>query len=1226
MSSVTDDDTDHWLDLDTNYSIPSQTVDEILAENDNGLDDDFFLVDDDDSCGLNKPISPIHLTYHLDCPLLLETEDVIAHQVNMVKDRPNGGKATCIAVSEQHVAVGTVKGMAILFDKKDGKLLCFTGNTENAPVSALGFNTNSTSLAIGYSNGRLKILKTTTGKTRDFDDCVVQPDHGIIQVEYLNRSSLLVLDNGGSVFEIREGRKGPARCIFTGCKGEAVQVRAFPEENILLLSTLKQVLIFSQKTGRIISQLRLPDFPQAPPLVDYNIQIHSISKRSVIHDVRVATARQNEIRIYSMTSDGRNVTFPLSKIIKPQVESTICGMFWMDLNSIVVVTVDEKVSLIDAQRGTVTATSEIEAVELVYNLAEFKGLYTGGNVSPAFQYLAPNVCYQSAKRYSSSLYLLGSTAIYRCDLMTERQQLDRFLARKDVVSAVLYAMDVTNTVRRSNFANNNMFKFIDDKIPELLAKLLDSTMDGLESGRVTDLIEHYRKYITVLIKVCVEKKYFDILYNTIYPKIEKDGLAKSIFLEILEEHAVEGRLEHPPPELIHDLLTYLVNEGQFAQFESTVSHMPIECLDLHQVITTCRSNFLFDGLIYVMNNAMVDYVGPLEEMCCHVAEFIHKAVLSDFDIATGNKLLLYLSACLSGNSYPVGDLPPERAEVVPLEVYKFLVSLNHLNISQRTGRERYSVLHLLLQYDPLQFLNVISTCADAPIFAQSDGRLSRLIEILVGVTEENPKYMGILIPFITHLLETGTVTPNLHTYENLILRTIERISETNEQHVEEKIVNLIKVCDQMSEDRILMKAKQKPLISICAYIYIKRHEYVNLLLTCIEDKQIPNCTFDFINHLLDGVEESGQAQLRRFVTSSLNVLNRLDSERAARLYLERFPECLISSEQLPFDFLFHCFRIKSAEGSKSLCGDEDVDEGLFRSLFKGIIEERTRTGCNADDIDAELSDILLYWLPMGSRDDTCLNLASSQNLIDSTVILLLARKHYLRAFEALYERLEQSGPNHVNFEKRMMMIIEICKQSRDIAISGGWWVKLFNFILSTTQGDDMRDGYFTDIFTIIVETCGSQVSQVLDSLFSHPRLRSATFSNFNMLVTKILFSCQIDRQILIQTRNCIQVEAYDLLKRMSSTSRSLHSTVRTNACAVCGNDILQSFTIFDCGHLAHLECLDECKRKCPCDSKNVEINHIETMHNSIMEDTASISMFGQENLRLRPCPEPSDPF
>lgn len=400
------------------------------------------------------------------------------------------------------------------------------------------------------------------------------------------------------------------------------------------------------------------------------------------------------------------------------------------------------------------------------------------------------------------------------------------VCRGDVTSAVLYATDIYCGRVLDRSAARTLRKDISTRIPDLIQRQLDFAMDGLASGRVAQLVGHYKDQLAVLIRLCVSTCHFDLLYNTVYRRVEKDGLAKGVFLEAIEEAVVEGRLDQPPPALVHDYLDYLAAEGQFSTFENVVTKFPIDRLDLHAVITTCRANKLFDGIIYVMNSALGDFISPLEasgrkggciglqEMCLNLAEFVGKAVFSDFEVAQGTKLLLYLSACLAGSAYPFGELSAELQAVVPREVYKFLVSLRQDRIAALTGVERYPVLTLLLDFDAPQFLNVICTCADAPLFAQSDGRLKRLVHILIGLGEQRPDYARLLLPFITHLVQTSSVEQDTHTFQQLVLSVVARLLSTNDPppaHAEQHVVELMRACQDFPLDLVLEQARKRPL-------------------------------------------------------------------------------------------------------------------------------------------------------------------------------------------------------------------------------------------------------------------------------------------------------------------------------------------------------------------------------------------------------------------------------
>lgn len=116
-----------------------------------------------------------------------------------------------------------------------------------------------------------------------------------------------------------------------------------------------------------------------------------------------------------------------------------------------------------------------------------------------------------------------------------------------------------------------------------------------------------------------------------------------------------------------------------------------------------------------------------KEMCEQLAKFVDKSVFSDSEIALGNKILVYLNCCLAGHAFPYGQLPSDLVQVVPMEAYKFMIALKSKNLPD--GQEqKFPNLRLFLRFDAQQFLNVIFTCADAPLFTnQNNGRLAKIL-------------------------------------------------------------------------------------------------------------------------------------------------------------------------------------------------------------------------------------------------------------------------------------------------------------------------------------------------------------------------------------------------------------------------------------------------------------------------------------------------------------------
>ncbi|KAI6236515.1 Vacuolar protein sorting-associated protein 8-like protein [Aphelenchoides besseyi] len=1142
--------------------------------------------------------------------------DSISHQLNVVAEKPIGGKPTAIEISAKLIAIGTVRGLIALFDRKTGHLVQFMHDKkEKCPVSALCFTPNGQKIAVGFSRGSLRIYRTTNDKLVDERLEAVQPGHGILHVVYISNSTLLLIDSAGNAFEYREGRRSGTRCIFTGCKGEAVNVHFVPSEKLLLLCTLKQVLLFNSATGTMKHQLRLLASPDAPPLMSSFVRRTQITSRAIATDTRFCLARGQSISVFQAQTNAKGqFVCPLVKVIElsdrngndPTVK--LNQLIWLDEHHLLVSDTREQLSLIDVNRGKLIGNISISDVHLVYGTANFKGLSTGGNVSEALRCLSANVCYQSIRHHDSEAFLLGQNGVFKICVADQLSQLERFVQRGEIASALLFAIDVHGGRIADRSRQKQLRSEVSTRLPDLICQLLDITTDGLTHGTVANLVDHYKRHIYVLIRACVMSSNFRLLYDTVYRRLEADPLSKNAFMELLEEFVIEGQLYEPPADLIRDYLSYLSTENQMSLFETAVTRMPIASLDLHQVITTCRQNQLFDGIIFVMNHVLGDYIGPLEEMCENLSRFVDKSVFSDWEVALGNKVLLYLNCCLAGRAYPYGQLSSELADVVAIESYRYMIALrNKSTNSTDTNDEKYPRLQLFLRFDAQQFLNVICTCSDATIFAGSDGRLKRFVDILVGLSEEQIPDLGpLLLSFIAHLLHKNAIGQDDQHIESLILRTMERVSTKSDaidgrrvqNQMEHSTIELLRATSNFPLDTILQQARKLPFVLICTYIYTIRKQYVNLLICCMEDASNPGFVFDVILDLFGAIHGQELKDLRRFVEDSMIRLNKIDSMRTANLFLDHFIETIASAPHLPFDLLFNCFTIRRKQGSRIICGDEEADDLLFRSLFEAAINrghldvDDFAHRLSNDELDLELAELLDYWMPIGTHDDSCLNAAVRARLLECRIRLLVARQHYSNAFKLLFESLQSDVHDSKLFERRIRLFLQLAAKCQQEARESEWLLRLFRLILETQDGSkrlENFDSLFSELLTTIIENgVGSgNVEKVVELMFSHEYFSDASYSSFSTLIKKMLLSCEMDELMLESTIEGMRYENFDSIAQLSCTTKMLHCPlIECDHCVYCKNELTQSFLVFNCSHLSHVDCADENNRKCPCSRFN----------------------------------------
>ncbi|VDK18418.1 unnamed protein product [Anisakis simplex] len=277
MSSVTTDEdiVDRWIEIDDTISVPEQTLDEILAEKLINFDEDLSCVEDDDSSMITgthsaRALSPV--CYILDSPITFQYLDGVSHQLKSQFEHRFGGPSSAIAASSKHIAVGTSRGLVLIFSRLTQRLERSIVS-DGSPVSCLNFNVDGAKLAIGYATGLLKVVNVLNGRMIEDSNEVVQPGRGVIQILFLGSGRrLMIVDSGGSVYEMRTHtrvRSARLKCVFSGCHGEVVHIASLANDTLLALLSLSKLMLISVRDAKLIFVNTFTGPPDRPPLVDW---------------------------------------------------------------------------------------------------------------------------------------------------------------------------------------------------------------------------------------------------------------------------------------------------------------------------------------------------------------------------------------------------------------------------------------------------------------------------------------------------------------------------------------------------------------------------------------------------------------------------------------------------------------------------------------------------------------------------------------------------------------------------------------------------------------------------------------------------------------------------------------------------------------------------------------------------------------------------------------------
>uniref|UniRef100_A0A8R1HLY8 Vps8 domain-containing protein n=1 Tax=Caenorhabditis japonica TaxID=281687 RepID=A0A8R1HLY8_CAEJA len=1042
-----------------------------------------------------------------------------------------------------------------------------------------------------------------------------QPGQGIVQVIYTkDNHTILTLDNGGSLYECTisrrwlQKRKDRLRCHVSGCNGEIISMKMLPGDVIALLSVHRLILYVLKPRGQMLGVFPIKYEYLFPPACSYwlgtpkaeavaNSPLNSLYSM-MLRDFRVCVSRGHKLSILRIHANNFYTKNKRATVVGQfDLPTPLVNIHWMSTHMIVGIDSTGSVWQIDPEKGT-SRRQDVEDLQLVFATPILKGSATGGKVSEAVKTLAEHACYQSitsATSTSERLIVLAHDGLKYLEKVHEWEQLERYKERKDDISASLYLLDVCREkVRASEMFKRESLSLLAERAQNLLTE----TVAGFVGGNLSDLVAHYKKYIRVLLRVCIAGGLLDFLYTTCWDRLSMDALSKTVFLDNLDEYILDGALLNPPPPLVNEYLQHLAAEGHFSQFQAAVVRFPIHTLDLHTVVSICKQNAIYDGIIYVNNKALNDYITPLEDMLSEMTSFAHREIFSDSEQILGNKVLVYLNCCLAGMAYPFGLLDEENRKRVPLETFRCISSLRGKDGGE--SNEQYPYLKLLLQYDPQQFLNVVSTCADAELF-QLDNRLQRFTDT-IGQICINMKCELSLIHFlylVIQLSERALIAPPTEYVQDAVI-TLLRISPWQQAGTEDAILSALYHVTPEDKRRIT-RAAQSPLRpAILSFLYLSDRKFEELINSYLESENKE------VYAAIGGILKEGEltddesSAFRSYLMSIMETLYRIDGWLCANLINDHFEENVKTmarsqeeERKLVFPVLAGIAQLRKSSDRPSFCNEDELDEILFGIIFEGICKEWPSWMPTSDDpefVDIQLSSLFPFWLPIAARTDFCLNVAvGNEHCIRTVIRLLEARNHLERAFNLLFEQLEK----HEGFQKKLTEWLDetmkFCSRHSSKNETSEWMMRVFRLISerATQLREDSEkqkqiDESLRAMCKQILATGTKYAKQLVDQLLESPSFIESNFLENGDLILDVIAACEYEVELYQEMVYLIREENLEMAEKLQFEVSRRAPLMHNPSCITCGGTMHKSGYVFRCGHFQHIECSTNVDRTCTC--------------------------------------------
>jgi vacuolar protein sorting-associated protein 8 len=556
------------------------------------------------------------------------------------------------------VAVGTSHGFILAFDSSQVlRWCCQDGQKkEQGAVASLSFNTDDSRLLAGFSRGAVFMINTITGDViRTLNDAVA-PNAGVLCVKWTSRPTLaLTLDTGGSVWSLaftrRMGIRGcDTRCLFSGARGEVCTLEPliiYDEQHplqqnycLVALATLSKFFILMIRPRlKVIKYHLLNGPPDSLPLLSWQMVLIQSANGNRSVDPVLATGRANQLYFHQVQLINGRISVTFLRHIN--LSYSLLALHWLGPKNIACIERNsETLHLMDVRTSRKLEVIDCSSFGIVYSSAQFKGIATGGNVSPALALAGSFACYSTiiSNELNGTLYILGQRSLHGINARNFSDRLTHLTTKQNWTEAFELAI--------------NSFKNSSEK----------PKRHGITKERILQLFDDYLNATTKTPELCLENairclitiEQSELLWQELWERLN----SQELFLAIITRHILDDELTFISPYVSQSLLEFW-SKRSTEKLELIILKLDWTCLDLHQALSFVKNLKLYKALMHLNTKALNDYAASLVELV---------PLIENDDRTLGNNLLVYISSCLAGRGYPTGDISEEMVPTVKHEV------------------------------------------------------------------------------------------------------------------------------------------------------------------------------------------------------------------------------------------------------------------------------------------------------------------------------------------------------------------------------------------------------------------------------------------------------------------------------------------------------------------------------------------------------------------------------
>lgn len=572
------------------------------------------------------------------------------------------------------------------------------------------------------------MINTMTGDViRSLNDAVA-PNAGVLSVKWTSRPNLaLSLDTGGSVWSLSFTRKlgirgCDTRCLFSGARGEVCTFEPliiYDERHplhqnycLIALATLSKFFILMIRPRlKVVKYHLLNGPPDSLPLLAWQLVLIQSANGNRTVDPVLATGRGNQLYFHQVQSTNGRLSVTFLRHIS--LDYNLLALQWLGPKNIACVERNtEMLHLMDVRTSRQLETIDCSSFGIVYQSAQFKGIATGGNVSPALALAGTFACYSTvaSNELNGTVYILGQRSLHGVNARSFGDRLTYLSTKQNWLEAFELAIDGFKNSSEKPKRN----EFTKDRILNLYADYLSAT------SKTPEL------HLEVVIQCLITIEQADMIWQELWERLEN----RELFLNLITRHIVEDELTFISPSVSQSLLDYWSNRS-VEKLEMIILKLNWQCLDLHQTLSLVKKLKMYKAMMHLNTKALNDYAASLVDLIPLINNSENE------DRVLGNNMLVYISSCLSGRGYPSGEIDDAMIATVKHEITRILTAQHSMN--GKEDEKAYPYLRELLQFDMRDTLNVLSIAFMEKEFSSELGlsQRQRIINILLEIVERD---------------------------------------------------------------------------------------------------------------------------------------------------------------------------------------------------------------------------------------------------------------------------------------------------------------------------------------------------------------------------------------------------------------------------------------------------------------------------------------------------------